>query len=426
MVTQAEQEKALSDLSKKTYQDQAQWFLNVFWQNEDPNTISLADKPEEAENIWKWCKSCEDLDQRGSTGNELDEFEAHKFLEKEMGALTMRDMREALREIDVDFNKMVSLTEFLIYHFKVDWKLLTSAKSALDPVSAKMLDDAKVKLEESQKALTDSTQAAADAKVAAETAAEEAKEAIAREAESKEAAAAAVEEEAAAAEVEEAAVAGEKIASEKEAVLTAANAEQEKALKALEEETRKLEDKKQKLRDQIEDDSVGLVKTRNCQATLAQVECEDPLPLNRAKITQAAAVRKVGKALKPAQEAAAVATAAREKANAARAVAVEKRNAANQASEDATKARQAADESAAASVTAGEAAEAAVNAADQAVTEAAEALEEAKRNCKGLSNQGTLWWMDRDFEESKKYMSKKMIAKLEAQRAAQQTENAEQ
>ena len=31
--------------------------------------------------------------------------------------------------------------------------------------------------------------------------------------------------------------------------------------------------------------------------------------------------------------------------------------------------------------------------------------------------EGALWWMDRQFEDAKKYMSKKQIAKMEAQRA---------
>jgi hypothetical protein len=32
--------------------------------------------------------------------------------------------------------------------------------------------------------------------------------------------------------------------------------------------------------------------------------------------------------------------------------------------------------------------------------------------------EGSFWWMDRQFEDAKKYMSKKQIAKVEAQMAA--------
>ena len=37
-------------------------------------------------------------------GNELDEFEAHIFLEKNITAITVKKMREVLRDVDVDFN----------------------------------------------------------------------------------------------------------------------------------------------------------------------------------------------------------------------------------------------------------------------------------------------------------------------------------
>ena len=57
-------------------------------------------------------------------------------------------------------------------------------------------------------------------------------------------------------------------------------------------------------------------------------------------------------------------------------------------------------------------------AADKAVEEAADSLETVKEQCKSATTQGTLWWMDREWEESKKYMSSAQIARLEAKRAA--------
>ena len=42
------------------------------------------------------------------------------------------------------------------------------------------------------------------------------------------------------------------------------------------------------------------------------------------------------------------------------------------------------------------------------------ALETVKEQCKNATTHGTLWWLDREWEEAKKYMSKSKIAKLEA------------
>ena len=58
------------------------------------------------------------------------------------------------------------------------------------------------------------------------------------------------------------------------------------------------------------------------------------------------------------------------------------------------------------------------DAIDKAVEEASDALETVKEQCKGNSVQGTLWWMDREWEEAKKYMSSAQIARLEKKRAA--------
>ena len=54
--------------------------------------------------------------------------------------------------------------------------------------------------------------------------------------------------------------------------------------------------------------------------------------------------------------------------------------------------------------------------ADAAVEEAAVKLEEVKEKCQADTTQGTLWWMDREWEEAKKYMSSAQIARLEAKR----------
>ena len=154
----------------------------------------------------------------------------------------------------------------------------------------------------------------------------------------------------------------------------------------------------------IADESLSKTKISKAKIELAGLQSKDPLPLDRAKINQGATVRKLKKAKKKADKTAAQALAAAEAASKARAEAEE-------AAALAEKSRIASEEAAAA-------AEVAVLAADRAVEEAGDALETVKEQCKGNSVQGTLWWMDREWEEAKKYMSSAQIARLEKKRAA--------
>ena len=56
--------------------------------------------------------------------------------------------------------------------------------------------------------------------------------------------------------------------------------------------------------------------------------------------------------------------------------------------------------------------------ADTAVADLTHQLEEAKAACAGSgSEDGTFWWLDREFDEAKKYMGPKQLAKAEKARA---------
>eukprot|EP00008_Paramoeba_atlantica_P006157 CAMPEP_0201489314 /NCGR_PEP_ID=MMETSP0151_2-20130828/21957_1 /ASSEMBLY_ACC=CAM_ASM_000257 /TAXON_ID=200890 /ORGANISM="Paramoeba atlantica, Strain 621/1 / CCAP 1560/9" /LENGTH=244 /DNA_ID=CAMNT_0047874861 /DNA_START=29 /DNA_END=763 /DNA_ORIENTATION=+ len=61
-------------------------------------------------------------------GNELDEFEAHRFLESLSETKTVRDMRECLQTIDLDFNKKVAFIEYCLFKYKKSVRDLFSAK----------------------------------------------------------------------------------------------------------------------------------------------------------------------------------------------------------------------------------------------------------------------------------------------------------
>ena len=62
------------------------------------------------------------LDPKGATGNELTEIKAHLFIEKTGAATTWVKFRNVMRQIDIDFNNHMSLTEFFIFVAKLDWK----------------------------------------------------------------------------------------------------------------------------------------------------------------------------------------------------------------------------------------------------------------------------------------------------------------
>jgi len=119
----------------------------------------------------------------------------------------------------------------------------------------------------------------------------------------------------------------------------------------------------------------------------------DPMKDRKAKIALDSAMRRVSKAVDKAEK-------NTESATAARVSAVESARAASEAA-------------VAAEVSAG-VAEAAVGPAEAAMAEAHEFLEYCKANCTA-SVEGSLWWMDRELEEAKKYMPKSKFDKLAAE-----------
>jgi len=259
----AAQQGAWSEIVTKKYSDQAIWFLNGFW----PEVQS------HAEDVWKWVELFTELDQdKKGDGCELDEFWSHKFLEALGETMTVIEMREKFRTIDVDFNKRMSLTEFLAFRFK---------KSIQEVIDAPQGDNQE-EIEAAQAAV-DAAQNAVDKMVAR------------------------LDEAKAASDAAEAAA----------APYRAAVAENEKALEELHAQEKAYEDKKAALEKTKNDMSIGVVKRNKAANELDQLLGEDPLPLRKAKINQEATVRKMEKAAKPFNEASAKATAAKEVAEAA-------------------------------------------------------------------------------------------------------------
>lgn len=227
----------LKNLSAQTYKQQAIFFLNSTWDH-------LGEK--ESENVWSYVSDMVELDEKnGKEGCELEELIAHRFLERRGETLTVREMREVLREIDIDTNKNVSLSEYLIFRYKLDWHPYVN-NSLADPEelreAQRLLDAAQARMKEAV--------AVADAARAAE------------------------------------------------AEVRATLAELEAQQKAYDDRTEELKQKSE---------TGGLVARNRAKNELEQHLASDPTPLARAKINQGAAVRKAEKARKavePAEEAA--------------------------------------------------------------------------------------------------------------------------
>ncbi len=99
----------------------------------------------------------------------MDEFQAHRFLESFGETLSVAAMRNALRDIDLDFNKKVSLIEYIVYKFKADVNihgLVTASqgnKEEVDKATA-MLEEAQRCLEKARAEAEESRKAEANAK----------------------------------------------------------------------------------------------------------------------------------------------------------------------------------------------------------------------------------------------------------------------
>jgi len=260
----------LKELASRTYKEQAIWFLNAFWDK-------LGEK--EGERLWLFTQKVQSLDlQKGATGNELDELNAHRFLEHFQETMTVTEMRENLRSTGAIQGNLryVPLIHVLIYRYRIDWKYLVNASQGENKAE---VEEAQRKLDEVQKAFK-----------AAEARAGEAKEAL-RQSEAREAEA-------------------------KQKVREAQQAQQELevALTELKAQEDAFNNKTKELTAKGEDQNVGLVTRNKAKAELAQHLSSDPLPLRRAKITQEAAVKKAERATQAAADAKAAAEAAKHQA----------------------------------------------------------------------------------------------------------------
>ena len=268
-----------------------------------------------------------------------------------------------LREVDLDSNGEMALCEYLIHAYnRSAVEFVTNPQGSIDPEVLKALEAKLAELNATFEALQ------------VQLAAEEKAEAEAKE---QEAVAKADEEKARAAQAAAQAAEDELRAVEEEA-------------NAIAEEIRKQEQAKKdemaRLDALSQDQSVGIVKRNMAVQQLAALKNEDSLPLQKAKLTQEAVVRKLKKATDAAAEKTAVAKAAADAATESRIAAEGKR-----AEAEAQKAKT----------------QQAIEKVQADLKDAEEELEKLKKNSNSAP-QGFMWITARDLEEKKKSLPQRM------------------
>eukprot|EP01121_Diplochlamys_sp_Union-15-3_P016750 TRINITY_DN575_c0_g1_i1.p1 TRINITY_DN575_c0_g1~~TRINITY_DN575_c0_g1_i1.p1 ORF type:complete len:225 (-),score=51.59 TRINITY_DN575_c0_g1_i1:74-748(-) len=104
-------------VTSRNYADQAKFFLNAFWK----------EFSKEAETVWGLCNKFVELDfENKKDGTSLDEFNAHRVLESLGETKRVVELRESLREADLNFDKRLALIEYLLFRYKQTIKVLMS------------------------------------------------------------------------------------------------------------------------------------------------------------------------------------------------------------------------------------------------------------------------------------------------------------
>jgi len=229
-------------LTRMKYAEQAKWYLNGFWKD---------GAQQEAETVWSFGQGFIKFDEKKVNGNELDEFWSHKFLESIGETLTILELREKLKKIDMDVNGKMGLLEFLAFYYHKTVKQVVEAPQGQN---AAQIREASDKLEAVQSALVEQQTALEKTKVAEET-------------------------------------------------VKKAEGELKVAVEDLRQQEETFRVQLEKLETKANDESASTVARNKAAAELSQLKNENPLPLRKAKITQDAALRRVERDSKAAETA---------------------------------------------------------------------------------------------------------------------------
>jgi len=323
-------------LTRMKYIDQAKWFMNGFFKDQ------FSDETER-EAVWKCTNKFMELDKKD--GNELDEFLAHKFLETLGETLTVIALRERLRKIDLDANGKMALLEYLCFKYN---RTVQEVLDAPQGDNTEEVNKAAAKLQAVQDAMAEVTRQLE----------------LQKEAEDN----------------QRKAFLDQKKAEEEvrkaEEEVRQAEADLRKAVDDLASQETAYNSQIQELTRKSQDSAASTVSKSKAAAELSQLKQEDPLPLRKAKVTQEAALRKVERQRKEAENSTAQALKRTQEA--------EKLTAALE-----EKTRQV---------------EKLVAATELKVSEAQEYLEEIKK--KGGAALGSIWFMEREVKEAQRYLPK--------------------
>jgi len=152
MALVGDDQSKLKVLCARTYAKQAIWFLNAHF-------ARIEKEKEGPELFWRYVGKCVELDEKKKgDGCELDEFQAHRFLEFFNEPMTVVQLRDQIRTIGINKFNFIPLVHFLITKFHVDWHELVNAPQGSDAEIEKaqqLLDNAKNRVAELQKAIAD-------------------------------------------------------------------------------------------------------------------------------------------------------------------------------------------------------------------------------------------------------------------------------
>lgn len=224
-----------NEFLNSTYEGQAIAFLNAYWDEQQG----------ESEKIWEFTNKFVELDiENKKAGKSLDEFNAHRFLEGVGETKSVVELRDQLKESNIQFNKRLSLIEYLLFRYK---KKISEFVKRPQGDNAVEIAKAQQMLAEVQVLMDEAIERAQEAKKALD--------------------------------------------------------EQKAALEEVKSEERAKQEKTDMLTKKSEDESIGLVTRNKAKNELAQHLSQDDLPLRKAKITLEAATRKAEKAKKAADAA---------------------------------------------------------------------------------------------------------------------------
>jgi len=352
-------EAKLIEVRRKSFRDQAIWFLNSSEAGVDPEKCELVHKLEQ---------KCTSIAQSGGPKKEsvVDEFVAHQLLEFSNKPCTSNELRTFMESTSGRDSgssgtsaRRVSLAELLIYQFGYDWQTLANKPECRDILAER---DAREELANAKAELNKLTDAAKNAARAAENARVSEAKALNRELAASKAAERAV---SAKVSLDE--------ACEKASVAL-------ESLKLQEESTNM---KRNELDRCASDSKNGIVSRNRAKAELSILKSEDPIKLRTARIQQEAAVKKMNVAAKKAEETVAQSETALLHATSARKEAIRLK-------ESALVATKKADE--------------AIPSAQVAFDKISLTLEEIMK--KQQTGPGTVFFIQSDLNQSRKYLPK--------------------